>query len=644
MSPNEAVRCGVELDMMMTQSVIEEPLQGLSLSDLSYLLFSCEAEESDRSAGDRGAYDIPGFGPLVYCGLFGVCSALDVERSTRGDLAGSPIIQNIKDGDWLLDYLVGRLDNVPALAGVLAWLEKVRSVFKQFPRDLVPFYFDLAVSELCSQAASMLTSQCGPTSSALQRDLAIATGQFWGATPSAPLSWDKAKQEGWQNWGSLCAGLPHFASGFMRNWGRDTFIALRGCLLVTGRFAEARSTLLVYASVVRHGLCPNLLDAANRPRYNARDATWFFLQGIQDYVELSPEGLEFLKTPIQLKWPVKEWDAELAHLEPKTIADLVHLICSAHAKGIKFREWNAGKSIDEHMSDKGFDISVRLDEETGVIYGGNEHNCGTWMDKMGSSDKAGNRGVPATPRDGAAVEIVGLVKSTLRWVSGLDSQAFPHKSVKTSKGTELTYKDWDERLKTNFERLFWIGDDDKSPAATRGIYRDTVGATRGWQDFQLRPNFPIAMSVAPELFTPSYAKRALEIVGDRLVGPLGLCTLDPRDKEYRGDYHNDDDSCDKAVAHGWNYHQGPEWVWPFGYFLKACCYFFDEDHPRFGRRALPALLLAHKRHLATNHWRSLPELTNSKGSVCHHSCPAQAWSIATLLDALACVENGARAP
>jgi glycogen debranching enzyme len=50
------------------------------------------------------------------------------------------------------------------------------------------------------------------------------------------------------------------------------------------------------------------------------------------------------------------------------------------------------------------------------------------MDKMGSA-RGLNAGEPATPRDGAAVEITGLVYSCVAWLAALDEAVFPDGGV-----------------------------------------------------------------------------------------------------------------------------------------------------------------------------------------------------------------------
>ena len=86
--------------------------------------------------------------------------------------------------------------------------------------------------------------------------------------------------------------------------------------------------------------------------------------------------------------------------------------------------------------------------------------------------------------------------------------------------------------------------------------------------------------------------------------------------------------------------QGPEWGWPLGYFLRAYLYF--DTRVGKGRKDqtqtlhyLQEMLLDCRRHIASDAWRGLPELTNENGRFCRDSCNTQAWSASTLLDFLA---------
>ncbi|KAL7386629.1 hypothetical protein ABVT39_011254 [Epinephelus coioides] len=641
------------------QKPLAQLMSKLTLADMNVLLFRCDSEEQEDGGG---CYSIPGWESLKYAGLQGLMAVL-ADIRPNNDL-GHPVCANLRQGDWLMDFVSNRLIHREGpLAQVGQWLGAMFNYLKHMPRYLIPCYFDAIVVSTYTtalDATHKLMSSFIQNGSSFVRYLALGSVQMCGvgrfpALPSlstkiedvpyriSPITGQKE-----QCCVSLAAGLPHFSSGIFRCWGRDTFIALRGLMLLTGRHTEARNIILAFAGTLRHGLIPNLLGEGRCARYNCRDAVWWWLQCIQDYVTHVPQGHEILHCPVTRMYPTDDCEPQTPGEVEQPLYDVIQETLQRHLEGISFRERNAGPKIDMNMRDEGFSVFAKVDPATGFVTGGNRFNCGTWMDKMGESERARNKGMPATPRDGAAVEIVGLSKSAVRWVVELHAQGlFPYDGAKVHRnGKEMfiSYSQWNQQLQQSFEAGFWVSGDPNDPneqhpdlVHKKGIYKDSYGASSPWCDYQLRPNFTIAMVVAPELFTVERAWEALEVAEKKLLGPLGMKTLDPDDMVYCGVYDNSLDNDSYNLAKGFNYHQGPEWLWPVGYFLRAKLYFakkLGEESYAKTVTLVKNVLSRHYTHLERSPWKGLPELTNENGQYCPFSCETQAWSLATVLETL----------
>ncbi|CAD8122387.1 unnamed protein product [Paramecium sonneborni] len=611
------------LDLILNDHSQQQLFNELTSSQLNYLLFMSEPEERDKN--NKGLYFIPNYRQLIYAGFAGPRSATR-EAQTINNLA-HPVCENLRNGNWLIDYLNDRVQYQLSLLQLSKLINTITNQIKNIPRHHIPSYFCKFIDFIYNHSIQSITNL---QTSQFKRELKLASYQFIADLPSSK---------------SMAAGLPHFTTGWARSWGRDTFISFKGIYLENGLLSEAREALLTFASCLRHGLIPNLLDSTNNPRYNCRDACWWYIKAVKDYIQYVQKP-DILKEEVQMVFLDDDIDKHYqlksqGIVIKRTLADIIQKIFQSHATGIKFREWRAGNQIDNCMQSEGFNIQLGLDEQTGFIVGGNWLNCLTWMDKMGSSDV--NRGIPATSRDGAPIELTALLKVCLDFVSHSQPH-YPYDGVICTNGKKLLFKEWSHFLIANFEKQYYIPKQHdpnyqdyqivEKHVRHRQIYKDIVKSSKPRNEYQLRCNASVAIGLAPELFHKEKAMFHLATVEAYLLreNSIGIKTLDPAASEYIHFYDNSDQSHIFNVSHGFSYHNGPEWVWVYGYFIKALVAIHGKEN--INRQLFYSYLSNHKTTLHQNEWYSLPEMTNGNGEYNVFSCRAQAWSIACILEAV----------
>ena len=163
---------------------------------------------------------------------------------------------------------------------------------------------------------------------------------------------------------TIIAGFPWFT-----DWGRDTFIAMRGLVIARGRYDVAASILLGWADTISDGMLPNRFpDHGERAEFNSVDASLWYAIAVHDFMAAArPDG------------------AVRARLK-----DAVARILDGYAAGTRF--------------------GIHADDD-GLLACGVPGVQVTWMDA-----KVGDHAV--TPRIGKPVEVQALWINALRCAGG----------------------------------------------------------------------------------------------------------------------------------------------------------------------------------------------------------------------------------
>ncbi len=279
---------------------------------------------------------------------------------------------------------------------------------------------------------------------------------------------------------TVIAGYHWFA-----DWGRDTFIALPGLAMATGRWPLPHEILKTFAEFVDGGMIPNRFpEAGTAPEYNTVDAALWFVECSRRYFAESGD-LDFAR---------------------RELLPCIRQILENYSGGTRY--------------------GIHQDPADGLIAAGEPGVALTWMDAVVD-------GVPVTPRHGKPVEINAL------WYNALLAAA----DIADALGERADAEAWRAdacRVRASFNHRFVNRE-------TGWLY-DVIDGPDG-DDAACRPNQLFAISLHHAVLDEPFRRDVVSAVEARLLTPIGLRTLDPSDPNYRprcegsprdrdGAYHN----------------------------------------------------------------------------------------------------------
>ncbi|MBP5300826.1 MAG: glycogen debranching enzyme N-terminal domain-containing protein [Victivallales bacterium] len=369
---------------------------------------------------------------------------------------------------------------------------------------------------------------------------------------------------------TVIAGYPWFL-----DWGRDTFICLRG-LIAAGKRKDAFAIIRQFASFEDHGTIPNMLSGDNLANRDTSDAPLLLFPAVQDYL-----------------------DAET----PTPAAEILATDCGGRPLAEILKS-----IVDNYRA--GTPNGIHVDPESALVFSPAHY---TWMDTNYPA---------ATPREGYPIEIQAL------WYFALQFLA------KHGLGEE--YAGLATRVKAAVAKFFPAGEHVGFSDCLHAVPGQTAHQAKA--DDACRPNqlYAITHGLVDD---PKMRRKILDACAQLVVpGALrslacqhvnyelpvmrdGQLLNDPANP-YWGQYNGDEDTRRKPA-----YHNGTAW----GFLLPLYCEALVVTYGDSAKKAAAALLGSTAILMTRECLGQLPEVLDGDFPHAPRGCCAQAWSVTETL-------------